>query len=320
VFKSRECPIFTNSGLLQSIPSATATTFCFSESPAFMKITKAVITAAGEHHSNLPLQSIVDRHGVPLTALRCTLDEIVEAGIEDIAIIVRPEQSAPYLSAAGPHASRLTFFEQDQPRGYGDAILRAADFVNDEAFLHLVSDHLYVSRSDESCAAQLCQVARQHECSVSAIQATRENQIIYFGTVGGSPVPKQDRLYSVSTVVEKPTPTVAEQDLVVAGQRAGYYLCLFGMHVLTPSILDLLRQNLAAADGQSIDLSTALSQLAQQEQYLALEVHGARHNISYKYGLMMAQLAISLGGVDRDQILTELVNLLAESRSPSAPA
>ena len=283
-----------------------------------MKITKAVITAAGEHHSNLPLQSVVDRHGMPLTALRCTLDEIVQAGIEDIAIIVRPGQSDPYLSAAGPHASRLTFFEQDAPRGYGDAILRAADFVGHEAFLHLVSDHLYVSRSERSCAAQLCDVARQHECSVSAIQATRENQIIYFGTVGGSPLPKQDRLYSVSTVVEKPTPTVAEQELVVAGQRAGYYLCLFGMHVLTPSILTLLQNNLAAAAaGQSIDLSTALAQLAQQEQYLALEVHGARHNISYKYGLMMAQLAISLGGVDRDLILTELVNLLAESRSVS---
>ena len=75
-----------------------------------MKITKAVITAAGEYHSNLPLQSVVDRHWKPLTALRCTLDEIVSAGIEEIAIIVRPGQSGPYLSAAGPHASRLVFF------------------------------------------------------------------------------------------------------------------------------------------------------------------------------------------------------------------
>lgn len=284
-----------------------------------MKITKAVITAAGEHHSNLPLQSVVDRHGVPLTALRCTLDEIVEAGIDDIAIIVRPGQSAPYLSAAGPHAARLTFFEQENPRGYGDAILRAADFIENEPFLHLVSDHLYVSRTDNSCAAQLCDVARQHECSVSAIQATRENQIIYFGTVGGSPVARHDRLYDVSTVVEKPTPTIAEQELVVAGQRAGYYLCLFGMHVLTPSILTLLSNNLSVAEvGSSIDLSTALAQLAQQERYLALEVDGARHNISYKYGLMMAQLAISLGGVDRELILTELVNLLADSQSGTA--
>ena len=284
-----------------------------------MKITKAVITAAGEYHSNLPLQSVVDRHGTPLTALRCTLDEIVGAGIEEIAIIVRPGQSGPYLDAAGHHASRLVFFEQDSPRGYGDAILRACDFIGQEAFLHLVSDHLYVSRTSRSCAAQLCEVAALHGCSVSAIQPTRENEIIYFGTVGGSPVAQQDRLYNVSTVVEKPTPTVAEQDLVVAGQRAGYYMCLFGMHVLTPGILGRLRENLASAGpDESIDLSTALNQLAQQEQYLAFEVDGARHNISYKYGLTFAQLAISLGGDDRDQILTELVNMLAATTAGNA--
>lgn len=280
-----------------------------------MKIRKAVITAAGEYHSNLPLQSVVDRDGVPGTALRRTLDEIVAAGIEEIAIVIRPGQSAPYLTAAETHASRLVFCEQDQPRGYGDAILRAREFLQDEPFLHLVSDHLYVSRSDHSCTAQLIDTAVRHECSVSAIQATRENEIIYFGTVGGTPVTRQDRLYEVSTVIEKPTPTIAEQELVVAGQRAGHYLCLFGMHVLTPAILTLLQQHLDRSDGESIDLTTSLDRLAQTERYLALEVDGERYNISYKYGLLMAQLAISLSGIDRDLILTELVRQLAHQQN-----
>ena len=278
-----------------------------------MKIKKAVITAAGEYHSNLPLQSVIDRHGRPLTALRCTLDEVVAAGIDEIAIIVRPGHSDSYLSAAGSLASRLVFFEQHNPRGYGDAILRARDFIGDEPFLHLVSDHLYVSRTDKSCAAQLCEIASRHECAVSAIQATRESEIIYFGTVGGTPVARTDGLYEVSTVIEKPTPTVAEQELVVAGQRAGYYLCLFGMHVLTPTLLDLLQQQLnAAAAETTVDLSSSLALLAKSEKYLAFEVNGTRHNISYRYGLLFAQLAISLGGSDRDLILTELVRLMAQ--------
>jgi len=277
-----------------------------------MKVNKAVITAAGEHHSNLPLQSVVDREGRPGTALHRTLDEVVEAGIDEIAIVVRPGQADRYLSAAESHASRLVFFEQDNPRGYGDAILRASDFVDGEPFLHLVSDHLYVSSTDQSCATQLCRMAETHECSISAIQPTRENEIIYFGTVGGCPVAQQDRLYEVSTVIEKPTPTIAEQELIVAGQRSGHYLCLFGMHVLTPGLLRILDDNLKTqSDNCSIDLSTSLNQLAQSERYLAFEVHGSRFNIGYKYGLMMAQLAISMGGVDRDLILTELVTLMA---------
>ena len=185
-----------------------------------MKIRKAVITAAGDQHARLPLQTLVDRRGEVRTALRLMLDEVVESGIDDVAIIVRPGRQEPYINAAGPHASRLTFFEQDNPRGYGDAILRAKDFIGDEAFLHLVSDHLYLSKTDRLCAQQLVDAATKHECSVSAIQPTRENEVAYFGTVGGTPIAQSDNLYEVNTVIEKPTPTVAEQRLIVAGQRA----------------------------------------------------------------------------------------------------
>jgi UTP--glucose-1-phosphate uridylyltransferase len=277
-----------------------------------MKIRKAVITAAGDFHARLPLQTLVDRNGEVRTALRLMLDEIVESGIEEVAIVVRPGQQEPYITAAGPHASRLVFFEQSNPRGYGDAILRASEFVAGESFLHLVSDHLYLSRSDRPCARQLIDVATRYECAVSAIQPTRENEIVFFGTVGGSPMAQAEHVYEVNTVIEKPTPTVAEQKLIVAGQRAGYYLCMFGMHVLTPAVMSLLQQNLTRLpEGASLDLSSSLNQLAQTERYLALVIQGSRYNISYKYGLLLAQLAFSLNGVDRDLILTELVNLLA---------
>ncbi|MFN9717487.1 MAG: sugar phosphate nucleotidyltransferase [Planctomycetota bacterium] len=278
-----------------------------------MKIRKAVITAAGDHHARLPLQTLVDRNGEIRTALRLMLDEVIDSGIEEVAIVIRPGQQEPYITAAGPHASRLTFCEQTNPRGYGDAILRARDFVAGESFLHLVSDHLYLSRTERLCAQQLMDAAAKHECSVSAIQPTRENEVVFFGTVGGSPLAQSDNLYEVTTVIEKPTPTVAEQKLIVAGQRAGYYLCMFGMHVLTPTVLTLLQKSLDSAPvSTSIDLSSSLHQLASTERYLALEIDGARYNISYKYGLLLAQLAFSLSGVDRDLILTELINLLAQ--------
>ena len=277
-----------------------------------MKVRKAVITAAGGNHARLPLQTLVDRRGEVRTALRLTLDEVVDSGIDEVAIVIRPGQQDPYLTAAGTHASRLVFIEQSQPRGYGDAILRSAEFIGDEPFLHLVSDHLYLSRSNRPCARQLIDAATQHECSISAIQPTRENELISFGTVGGTPVAQSDLLYEVSTVIEKPSPTIAEQHLIVAGQRAGYYLCLFGMHVLTPTIFRLLKKTLdATPEGKNIDLSSSLNQLAQSELYLAMKIDGSRYDISFKYGLLLAQLAFSLSGDDRDFILTELVNLLA---------
>ena len=122
-------------------------------------------------------------------------------------------------------------------------------------------------------------------------------------------------LYRIERVLEKPTPTCAEQQLVVPGLRAGHYLCLFGMHVLTPQAMELLGQIVAespTADGSPpIMLTPALERLAQCERYLALELEGTRYNIGVKYGLLTAQLALALSGSDREEILAKLVELLA---------
>ncbi len=278
-----------------------------------MPITKAIITSASPAQARLPLQTVVDRSGQVRTALELVLEEIVGAGIEDVAIVICPGTADRYQYAAGDHAPRITFFEQKEPLGYGHALLQAKAFAASAPFLHLVSDHLYVSKNGQSCAAQLVAIAEREQCAVSAIQPTRENQLAFFGAVGGVPVARHSGLYEVSCVVEKPTPTTAEQKLVVAGQRAGHYLCLFGMHVLTPSVFELLEQALQGlVEGQKVNLSSALDRLAQSERYLAAQLDGERYNIGEKYGLLVAQLAIALSGGDRDRILTELVELLAK--------
>jgi len=126
-------------------------------------------------------------------------------------------------------------------------------------------------------------------------------------------------------VLEKPTPTEAEQRLFVPGLRAGYYLCFFGMHVLTPLIMQLLHEQIErrqASNGASngagngagvnITLSSALAELARREKYLALEQTGSRYDVGVKYGLLTAQLALALSGRDREEVLARLLELLAQ--------
>jgi UTP--glucose-1-phosphate uridylyltransferase len=180
--------------------------------------------------------------------------------------------------------------------------------VGDEPFLHFVGDHLYVSDADNRCAQQLVAIAEAEDCAVSAVQATRESMLPFFGTVGGRRLADKRGLYEVEAVVEKPTPTRAEQDLIVPGLRAGHYLCFFGMHVLTPGIFDLLAN---LGDAGQRQLSPALDQLASRERYLAYEVTGRRFNLGETYGLLVAQLALGLAGDDRAEILAQIVELLA---------
>ena len=275
-----------------------------------MEIRKAVITAAGPSQRTLPLQTLVDRDGKTKTALTIIVEEALNSGAEEICVVVFPGDADAYRAAAGPHGKRLQFVEQGKSLGYGHAVWRAHQFTGSEPFLLLVGDHLYLSRDNRSCARQLVEVAAAENCAVSAVQATHESKLPYYGVAGGRLAENRKGLYLVSEVLEKPTPTVAEQRLIVPGLRAGHYLCFFGMHVLTPAVMDLLGAEVAAS--QPANLSQTLAKLATRERFLAAELQGRRFDIGLKYGLLNAQLALALSGPARAEVLAGLVELLAQ--------
>lgn len=281
-----------------------------------MNINKAVITAAGRKQRTLPLQTLIDRDGQEKSVLSILLEEVVAAGIDEICVVVRPGDEPAYAQVAGQHNGRLRFTHQAEPRGHGHAVYCAREFVGRDPFLHLVGDHLYVSRTAQGCAEQLVAVAAREACTVSAVQATRESLLPYYGAVGGRRLPGGPGLYEVDAVAEKPTPTEAEQRLLAPGLRAGHYLCFFGMHVLTPAVMDILAALVAAAPAgepaAGITLSAALAELAGREKYLALELSGARYDVGVKYGLLTAQMALALNGQDREEVLARLLELLAQ--------
>ncbi len=258
------------------------------------------------------MQTLFDQQGIERSVLSLIVREALRAGISEICIVVWPGDEEPYAKLVADDGVRLTFVRQADPGGYAHAVWCAREFVNNEPFLHLVGDHIYVATDNIGCAQRLVEAASTEGSAVSAVQVTRENLLPLYGTVGGQPVGGKPGLYRVETVVEKPTPTEAEQRLVVPGLRSGQYLCFFGMHVLTPAIFDILSTMLQATPGNvRVSLSAALAVLAQREQYLAIVQQGRRFDVGVKYGLFTAQLALALNGQDRDHVLAEMVDVLA---------
>lgn len=276
-----------------------------------MRIRKVLVTAANPRQRTLPLQTLIDPAGEPKSALQVVLEEAAGAGIEEFGVVVCPGDEHAYAEATGPLRSRLRFIVQDAPHGYGHAVLCGRPFTGDEPFLHLVGDHLHVAQAATSCARQLIDIAVAENAPVSAVQPTRESQLTSFGAVGGRLVGGARPLYQIEAVLEKPTPTVAEQQLIVPGLRAGFYLCFFGMHVLDRDIYELLEEQWRAGPDRPLGLSPALHVLAAKRRYLAFSIAGRRFDIGAPYGLLFAQLALSLSGRDRDRVLTQLVELLA---------
>ncbi len=313
-----------------------------------MHVRKAVITAAGRGVRLYPaadtvqkaMLPLVDRDGLAKPVIQIIAEEALESGIEEICVVCAPgDEDAYQRQFASLHenllasyrgvdwaqmqaerlssvVNRLRFAPQHDALGYGHAVYCAREFVGDEPFLLLLGDHLYVSQVEgRRCAQQLIDLAVQEECSVAAVQATREHLVGRYGTLCGKRVPRHTGAYQIERIIEKPSVSQAELELYTPGLRAGYFLCFFGMYVLTPSVFAILEEAVEHAEaGQGdVQLTTALQDLALRERHLALEVRGVRHDIGSKFGLLQTQLALGLAGQDRDEILTSLVELLVES-------
>ncbi|AMV36992.1 sugar phosphate nucleotidyltransferase [Planctomyces sp. SH-PL62] len=317
-----------------------------------MFITKAVITAAGRGARQYPASDtvqkamlpIVDRDGLTKPVIQIIAEEALESGIEEICVVSAPGDEAVYRSHFRNYAEnlrtafrevewadeqaqrllhleeRLTFAVQDEPRGYGHAVWCARQFVGGDPFLLLLGDHLYLSSDPRRCARQLIDLATAESCAVSAVQATREHLIHQYGTLTGRRLADRPDVYAIDEILEKPNPTLAELRLHVPGLRAGHYLCFFGMHVLTPTVFELLDEavNQDRREHGAIQLTSALNQLARREKYLALETHGQRFNLGVKFGTIEAQVALAMSGVDRERILAVLLDAAARIEPSSS--
>lgn len=279
-----------------------------------MRITRALITAASPAQTTLPLQRLVDRDGVTKSVLQIIVAEARQAGVERLVVVVAPGTADSYLQALGADAAHVECIEQTHARGYGHAVLLGRAAMADEPFLHLVGDHIYISHTAAGCARQIIDIAEAESCAVSAVQAAREHVLPYTGVVGGRPVPGKLRQYTVERVIEKPTPTAAEQHLLTPGLRVGHYLCFFGMHVLTPRIFDLLERQSHEHPDQKIQLSPALDALTRHERYIAVADIGRRYDIGATYGLLAAQLGLGIHGSDRDEVLATIAETLLQRR------
>lgn len=311
-----------------------------------MNVKKAVITAGARGERLYPVADTVQKSMLPMVdidginkpIIQIIAEEALSSGVEEICIVCAPDDETKYLEnfrilqktletsfknavwaqkqSAGIRnlMDRISFSVQTEPLGYGHAVYQAKQFVNNEPFLLLLGDYLYVSDiKGKRCAQQLIELAVQEECSVSAVNPTIEHQIGKYGTLTGKSLINYNGIYQIEKIIEKPSISQAELELQTPGLRAGYYLCFFGMHVFKPSVFDILKEAIDNRTNNNVLLTPALEELARTDKYLALEMQGNRYDTSKKLGLMLSQIALGLSSDMRDEVLSQMVQILAES-------
>jgi UTP--glucose-1-phosphate uridylyltransferase len=272
-------------------------------------VRKAVVPIAGlgtrhfpaSHAVKKELYPVVGPDGIARALFHYHLLELDAAGIEQICIIVQPgedEMVRRYLRGPGADylkrlekypallreaeqmrgfAERVTFAVQPQQEGYGHAVYQTKKFAGGEPVLLCLGDHLFRGQP-VSPFRELAQMAAvSNGRSVSTVNRISSGELKGYGTIAGKRRADNPRLIDVSLIIEKPDVATARAKLRVNDLPAETWLGWFGMHLLAPSIYEVLEEMIRdnVRDNGEFQLTRAQEIQRQREGYLALEMTGA---------------------------------------------
>ena len=91
------------------------------------------------------------------------------------------------------------------------------------------------------------------------------------------------------------------------------------MHVLTPAVMDLLAERAGRVRRAARVALAGAGRAGAPRAVPRPGTAGRRYDIGVRYGFFAAQLALALDGGDREEVLAQLVELLAQRETASEP-
>ena len=203
-----------------------------------MTIDTAVIPAAGLGTRMAPATRALSKAMLPLggkPVVQHVLEELAAAGLARAVVVVG---HGAQIVAAHLHGLELgiavELVDQPEPRGLGDAVLRAAPAVGGAPFVCALGDNV-VLPGDGAAVRRLVEAVPSSDSGVAiAVEEVGEADVVRCGIVdapvGGGPI---------RGIVEKPAVGAAPSLVAVAGR-----------YVLGSAVLDALRVRADAAGGE----------------------------------------------------------------------
>ena len=263
-----------------------------------MKIRKAVIAAAGLGTRFLPQTKAMPKEMLPLIdkpIIQYIVEELVEAGIEDIIIVTGYHKrtiedhfdvpSSELIEALQKgdetkqnnlrelqkiaNLANFIYIRQKGPKGNATPILNSEHIIGKEPFIYTYGDDFI--RAKPARFNQLVKVYEQYGLSVlSCLQKSDPEDFNRYGYVGGSKYGKN--LTTIENIIEKPGNK----------ENSPSILASLSSYVFNPSIFDSLHETLKDHNPDSeFSLQKAIQHnINNGEKILAYEVQNARYHDS----------------------------------------
>jgi len=269
-----------------------------------MKITKAVIPAAGFGTRFLPITKAQPKEMMPVLdkpTIQYVVQEAVDAGLDDILIVTgRGKQTIERhldksyeleeeLRAAGKEdrlervqeisdLADIHYIRQKERNGLGDAVLYARKHVGEEPFALLLGDTII--KSDYSCTANLISYAEEYEESIISLERVPWEDVPSYGVADIDESAQSQSSFPVTDFIEKPDRDEAPSNLAITGR-----------YILKPEVFDLLERTEPGV-GNELQLTDAIKKLSSVR---GVELQGDRFDIGNIPSWLQAniQMAVS---------------------------
>ena len=256
-------------------------------------VRKAIIPLAGFGTRVFPatkcmpkcMMPVLDRDGVLKPALLIMLEQLMEAGIEDICLIIGedeqpdfdrffeplpeeqqeklPDSKRKYEDLISNLRHHITYVYQRERLGFGHAVWLAKRFTDGEPALLLLGDFLYRSNTAVNCCKQVIDAYKECGGALVSITEIPLSRVVHYGIVHGCWNNKEETILKADRMVEKPTDDYAEEYLGIDNARGERkYYATFGQYVLTPEVFDELERQIKVvgkpSEGKEFGLTSAL--------------------------------------------------------------
>lgn len=284
------------------------------------QVRKAIIPAAGLGTRFLPATKALAKEMLPIVdkpTIQFIVEEARKSGIEDIVVVDGKNKrsiedhfdSNPELedNLRDKHKDEMLklvqettdiniyFIRQSHPRGLGDAVLTARDFIGDEPFVVMLGDDLNNVNGDaEPLTKELINSYEETGASTLAVMRVPHEDTAKYGVINPSKE-VMPGLYNVTSFVEKPEPKDAPSDLAIIGR-----------YVFTPEIFDVLAKT-KPGKGNEIQLTDAINTLNKTQRVFAHEYKGHRYDVGNKFGWIETNIEYGLKHPETKDELREYI-------------